>query len=89
MIWNRIRTIDWKSYFLMFFTSPLTALLEFSIKKGQRLLCIFKQWKIGSESYLLLLSRGSLTTDWCIGFSELAFLLCNSVGKWTKQVLRD
>lgn len=65
----------------MFFTSPLTALLEFSIKKGQRLLRIFKQWKRGSESYLFLLSRGSLTTDWCIGFSALAFLLCNTVGK--------
>lgn len=65
----------------MFSTSPLRALLEFSIKKGQRLLHVFKQWKRGSESYLFLLSRKGLTTDWCVGFPELAFLFCNNVGK--------
>lgn len=70
----------------MFSASPLIALLNFFIKKGQRLLCIFKQWKRGSDSYLL--SRG-LTTDWCVGFSELAFFFCNNVGKLIKQILRD
>lgn len=58
-------------------TSPLTASLEFFIKKGQRLLCIFKQWKRGSDSYLFLLSREGLTAYWCVGFSELAFFFCN------------
>lgn len=77
MMWNKIRTIDWKSYFLMFSTSPLTEISEFFIKKGKRLLCIFKQWKRHSESYLFLLSWEGLTTDWCVGFSELAFFWNN------------
>lgn len=38
-------------------TSPLTALLILSVKNGQRLLRVFKQWKRGSESYLFLLAR--------------------------------
>lgn len=87
MMWNKIRTIDLKSYFLMFFTSPLTEIFEFFIKKGQRLLYIFKQWKRHSESYWFLLSREGLTTDWC-RFSELAFFW-NNVGKRIKQILRD
>lgn len=57
MAWNRIRTIDWKSYFLISSTSPLTALLALSVRNGQRLLCVFKQWKRGFESYLFLLLR--------------------------------
>lgn len=66
-----------KAIFLCFLLHHYQKYLNSSLKE---LLCIFKQWKRGSESYLLLLSREGLTTDWCVSFSELASFFCNNVG---------